>query len=66
METELTITSVTNTGDVSGIICVIKKDKDNILACGLLHLVIDRSCPLYKEITEYQIKRDKHIRQSYR
>jgi len=62
LKTELTITSVLNSGDVSGIMCVVKDDGENVLACGLTHLIFAHSCPLFKEIENYQKKREKRIR----
>lgn len=62
LKTELTITNVINSGDISGIMCVIDDGK-NVTACGLTHLIFTRSSPLFREITEYQIKREKRIRQ---
>ena len=61
LKTELTITSVLNSGDVSGIMCVVKDDGENVLACGLTHLIFAHSCPLFKEIADYQKKREKRI-----
>jgi hypothetical protein len=61
LKTELTITGILNSGDVSGIICVVKDDGENVLACGLTHLIFAGSCPLFKEISDYQKKREKRI-----
>ena len=61
LKSELTITSVMNSGDISGIMCVIE-DKEQRLVCGLTHLIFERSCPLFREIEEYQKKRAKRIR----
>jgi len=62
LKTELTITNVMNSGDVSGIMCVVEDNGENVLACGLTHLIFARSCPLFKEIAVYQKKREKSIR----
>jgi hypothetical protein len=59
LKTELTIIDVYNSGDISGIFCVIK-DMDT--ACSLTHLTFSRTSPLYKDILDYQIKREKRIR----
>ncbi len=59
LKTELTITDVYNTGDISGIVCVLK---DMNTACSLSHLTFSKSCSLYRDILEYQIKREKRIR----
>jgi hypothetical protein len=61
LKSELTITSVKNSGDISGIMCVIE-DEEQRLVCGLTHLIFERSCPLFREIEEYQKKRAKRIR----
>ena len=61
LKRELTITSVHNSGDISGILCVIREQNDNVIACGLTHLVFKESCPLYKEIVDYQKKRIKRV-----
>ena len=61
LKSELTITSVMNSGDISGIMCVIE-DEEQRLVCGLTHLIFERSCPLFREIEEYQKKRAKRIR----
>jgi len=62
IKNELTITSVYNSGDISGIMCVVSEDKENVIACGLTHLIFQPGCPLYKEIVEYQKKRIKRIK----
>ena len=63
LKSELTITTVHNSGDISGIMCVIEQKNKNVIACGLTHLIIMANCPLYKEIVDYQKKRNKRIRQ---
>ena len=64
LKKELTINSVYNSGDMSGIVCVIEtKDKENIFMCGLTHLMFNVNAPLYKEIIDYQRKRSKRIKQ---
>ena len=40
LKTELTITNVMNSGDISGIMCVVEDDGKNVLACGLTHLIL--------------------------
>jgi hypothetical protein len=62
LKTELIITDVHNSGDISGIMCVIQDDNEEVIACGLTHLIFSPKCPLYKEITEYQRKREKRIK----
>ncbi len=61
-KTELTIIDVFNSGDISGIVCVVSNDKENVIACPLTHLMFSPGFHLYKEITEYQWKREKRIR----
>ena len=61
LKTELTITNVLNSGDISGIMCVVEENKENVIACALTHLIFKTSCPLYKEIINYQKKRNERI-----
>ena len=61
LKTELTITDVHNSGDVSGIMCVVQDDKKNVIACALTHLIFSSKSPLFKEISGYQRKREKRI-----
>ncbi len=62
LKTELTITSVHNSGDISGILCAIQNNEKNVLMCGLTHLIFSEKSPLYKEISDYQRKRVKRIK----
>ena len=62
LKTELTITDVHNSGDVSGIMCVVQNDKENVIACALTHLIFSPKSPLVKEISDYQRKREKRIK----
>ncbi len=61
LKTELIVTNVFNSGDVTGILCTIEKKGNEVLACALTHLEIPRDHPLYKEIIAYQKKRSKRI-----
>lgn len=61
LHTELTITSVFNSGDISGILCKNETEELKGMACSLTHLNFKHDCPLYKEITDYQRKRAKRI-----
>ena len=63
LKTELTVTDVYNSGDISGIMCVIADDKKHPIVCSLSHLIFPRDFHLYKDITEYQRKRAKRIQQ---
>ena len=61
LKTELIVKDVYNSGDISGIICATEQIGKDALACGLTHLIISNKHPLYKEISEYQKKRNKRI-----
>ena len=51
-----------NTGDISGILCIIDfKDATGRIACALTHIDIDRTNPLFPEIEKYQSKRAKRV-----
>jgi hypothetical protein len=63
LKTELTITSVFNSGDISGIMCTVEIFDGYKIACGLTHLIFSRTEKLYAEITDYQRKREKRIKQ---
>ncbi|HEX5149863.1 MAG TPA: hypothetical protein VFW07_00360 [Parafilimonas sp.] len=62
LKTELIVTDVYNSGDISGIMCVVASDKKNPIVCSLMHLIFSPGFHLYKDITEYQRKREKRIR----
>ena len=61
LKTELTIKDVYNSGDISGIICMTEQRGDEALACGLTHLKVSTRHPLFREIYDYQKKRNKRI-----
>lgn len=63
LKTELTITSVHNSGDISGIVCSIELDDGYKMACSLTHLIFSKTVKLYSEIADYQKKREKRIKQ---
>lgn len=64
LKTKLTITSVFNSGDISGILCTINgNDDETTLACSLTHLIFEPKFHLYKDIFDYQQKRFKRIKQ---
>jgi len=63
LKSRLTITSVFNSGDMSGIICTVQEIDDTVLACSLTHLTFEPNFHLSKEIIEYQRKRFKRIEQ---
>ncbi|MCT4614218.1 MAG: hypothetical protein N4A49_05000 [Marinifilaceae bacterium] len=63
LKTELTITSVQNSGDISGIMCAVELIDGYKMACALTHLIFSKTNNLYSEITNYQIKREKRLKQ---
>lgn len=63
LKTELTITSVHNSGDISGIMCTVELRNEYKMACALTHLIFSKSEKLYAEITDYQRMRVKRIKQ---
>ena len=63
LKTELTITSVHNSGDVSGIMCTVELIDGYKMACALTHLSFSKTIKLYTEIADYQKKREKRIKQ---
>lgn len=63
LKSKLTISAVINSGDISGILCKIEDADKNIIACSLNHLVFPPDSPLYKDIIDYQQKRQKRINQ---
>jgi hypothetical protein len=63
LKTELTITSVYNSGDISGIMCTVELDDGYKMACALIHLIFPKTVKLYSEISDYQKKREKRIKQ---
>jgi hypothetical protein len=62
LKTELTITDVNNSGDISGIMCTVQNNNENVIICALTHLIFSPKCPLYREICDYQKKREKRIK----
>jgi len=63
LQTSLIITSVHNSGDISGIMCTVEIADGYKMACALTHLIFPRTEKLYSEITDYQKKREKRIKQ---
>jgi hypothetical protein len=66
LKSKFLIKDVMNTGDISGILCVIDCEDAQGLACALTHLYIARSEPLRKEIEKYQKKRAKRVDMQYK
>lgn len=62
LKTELTITEVYNSGDISGIICIVQNINEKAIVCALTHLIFSPKCILYREICDYQRKREKRIK----
>ncbi len=62
LKSEIIITDIHNSGDISGIMCVIQNEEENIFACALTHLTFSPTSPLYNEIFDYQRKREKRIK----
>ena len=63
LKTELTITSVHNSGDISGIMCIVELVDSYKMACALTHLIFSRTVTIYPEIIDYQRKRERRIKQ---
>ena len=63
LKTELTLTSVYNSGDISGIMCIVESIDGYKMACALTHLIFSKTALLFPEITDYQRKREKRIKQ---
>lgn len=62
LKSKLLVNSVHNSNDISGIVCAIKMENDEVLACGLTHLIIPPENPLFSEILQYQTKRMKRLK----
>jgi len=61
--TELTISKLFNSGDLGGILCEIFWISENeVIMCGLTHLIFKRETPLYNELIEYQKRRVKRVK----
>jgi len=54
---------VINSGDVSGIMCTVELIDGYKMACALTHLIFSKTIKLYSEISDYQNKREKRIKQ---
>ncbi len=63
LKSEVTISEVFNSGDISGILCTMDKDTEGVFVCSLSHLMFDPTFKLYKEILDYQRKRAKRVEQ---
>ena len=63
LNTEITITSIYNSGDISGIMCTIELNDEYRMVCALTHLIFSNKEKLYTEIADYQRKRQKRVKQ---
>ncbi len=61
LKTELIVNDVYNSGDITGIVCLTEQKGEEALACALTHIIVSQRHPLYKEIIDYQKKRNKRI-----
>lgn len=57
LQSEFYIQDIINTGDISGILCIIESNDVDGLVCSLTHIDIVPSEPLKTEIEKYQVKR---------
>jgi hypothetical protein len=62
LKTELIISSVHNSGDISGIMCTVELIDGYRMACALTHLIFSKTDKLYSAISDYQKKREKRIK----
>ena len=53
LKTELAITSVNNSGDISGIMCSVELVDGYKMACKLTHLIFLKTVKFYSEIADY-------------
>ena len=61
LKSHVTIISVFNSGDISGILCTLEIDNKEGYACSLTHLLFETNFKLNKEVSDYQKKRYKRI-----
>ncbi|MEI8203246.1 MAG: hypothetical protein WCH34_09560 [Bacteroidota bacterium] len=61
LKTQLNVTAVMNSGDSSGIVCMVETDDGIKMGCPLTYLVFAGDTPLYKDITHYQVNRIKRV-----
>lgn len=66
LKSEFLIKSVINTGDISGILCIIECKDAQGLACALTHIDIAPEEPLKIEIEKYQEKRAKRVDRQFK
>lgn len=61
LNTELTIDSVFDSGDMGGIMCSAIEEDSEVYVVSLTHLRIKRDHPLYRKISAYQKERVKDL-----
>lgn len=66
LQSEFFIQEVINTGDISGILCIIESNDVDGLVCSLTHIAILSSEPLKMEIEKYQHKRARRVDLQYK
>lgn len=62
MKSKIIVNRFHNSNDIGGIICALKMDNEEVLDCGLTHLIIPSDNPLFKEILEHKTKRIKRLK----
>ena len=62
LKTQLSVKDIYNSGDITGIVCMLEETKDGAIVCALTKLDIPKSHPLSKEIRAYQKKRIKRLK----
>lgn len=66
MHSEFYIKDIINTGDLSGILCVIEGSEVNGVVCSLTHVEIVPTEPLLPEIKKYQAERTRRVDTQYK
>ena len=66
LKSKFLIKDVMNTGDISGILCIIDCKDAQGLACAITHIDIAYSEPLRNEIEKYQKRRAKRVDSQYK
>lgn len=66
LKSEFLIEDVINTGDISGILCIIESKDVDGLVCSLTHIDIEPSEPMKTDIKVYQEKRARRVDIQYK
>jgi hypothetical protein len=66
MNSKFYIKDIINTGDLSGILCIIEGTDVNGLVCSLTHIEIVPTEPLLTEIKKYQQERTRRVDSQYK